>query len=99
MHYAQSPECRMQRLLTYFGQSTLDTCGHCDNRLQREQRTVPAAPRLQPKAWTCKGWSRRSAATWPPSRWLAELGLLRHLPKLGRAQHACLDLAEAESIL
>jgi ATP-dependent DNA helicase RecQ len=31
MHYAQSPECRMQVLRAYFGEDPADPCGRCDN--------------------------------------------------------------------
>jgi ATP-dependent DNA helicase RecQ len=31
MHYAQSPECRMQVLRAYFGEDRAEPCGRCDN--------------------------------------------------------------------
>ncbi len=72
VEYAQTPKCRRQLILAYFGESAPRTCGRCDNckppaprrrpdRAQRETEPRPAGDPADPFAQRLRAWRRERA--------------------------------------
>ncbi len=57
MHYAETPDCRVQVIRAYFGDSAGDPCNRCDNCLRKQSETSPhpgteaGAPHLTSEMW------------------------------------------------